>query len=171
MSFRTSPQTGVGISIEFQAAHRHTVRSNLPCYGVHPREMVRLTRRLPRQCALLYRNDREFDKFQFAYNRTIPSGSGKKRLQTNPVTTCLRGTRRYRAGQGKNDYRPRSSRLACGAPADTERVREKTITDQGRHDLPAGHPPIPSGSGKERLQTNPVTTCLRGTRRHRAGQA
>ena len=33
------------------------------CY----REMVLLSRRLPRQCALLYRNDREFDKFQFFY--------------------------------------------------------------------------------------------------------
>ena len=82
-------------------------------------------------CALA-RNDREFDKFQFAYNRTIPSGSGKKRLQTNPVTTCLRGTRRYRAGQGKNDYRPRSSRLACGAPADTEWARRKTTTQMLR---------------------------------------
>ena len=66
MSFRTSAHTGVGISIEFQAAHRHTVCSNLPFPGIHSRKVVRLTGGLPRQCALLYRNDREFDKFQFA---------------------------------------------------------------------------------------------------------
>ena len=36
-----------------------------PFSGVHPREIVLLSGRLPRQCALLYRNDREFDKFQF----------------------------------------------------------------------------------------------------------
>ena len=65
MSFRTSAHTGVGISIEFQAAHRHTVCSNLPFPGIHSRKVVRLSGGLPRQCALLYRNDREFDKFQF----------------------------------------------------------------------------------------------------------
>ena len=36
-----------------------------PFSGVHPREIVLLSRRLPRQCELLYRNDREFNKFQF----------------------------------------------------------------------------------------------------------
>ena len=64
-SLRTSPHTGVGISIEFQAAHRHTDCSNLPFSGFLPREIVLLSRRLPRQCELLYRNDREFVKFQF----------------------------------------------------------------------------------------------------------
>ena len=56
--------TFVGISIDFRAAYRHTGRSILPFPGIHPREMV-LSGRLPRQCALLYRNDREFDKFHF----------------------------------------------------------------------------------------------------------
>ena len=65
VSFRASPQTGVGISIEFQAAQRHTGRSILPFPGIHPREIVLLSGRLPRQCELLYRNDREFVKFQF----------------------------------------------------------------------------------------------------------
>ena len=64
-SFRTSPQTGVGISIELWATHRHTDRPFVPFSGIYPREVVRLTGGLPRQCALLYRNDREFDKFQF----------------------------------------------------------------------------------------------------------
>ena len=36
LSFRTSAHTGVGISIEFQAAYRHTVRSILPFSGIHP---------------------------------------------------------------------------------------------------------------------------------------
>ena len=53
--------TFVGISIESRAAHRHTGRFILPFSGAHPREIVLLSRRLPRQCALLYRNDREFD--------------------------------------------------------------------------------------------------------------
>ena len=65
LSFRTSAHTGVGISIEFQIIHRHTDCSILPFPGIHPREIVRLFRRLPRQCALLYRNDREFAKFLF----------------------------------------------------------------------------------------------------------
>ncbi len=50
VSFRTSPQTGVGISIEFWAVYRHTVRSNLPFPGIYLREIVLLSRRLPRQC-------------------------------------------------------------------------------------------------------------------------
>ncbi len=60
-SFRTSAHAGVGISIEFQTAYRHTVSSSLPFSGVYPREVVLLFGRLPRQCALLYRNDRKFD--------------------------------------------------------------------------------------------------------------
>ena len=50
-SFRTSPQTGVGISIELWATHRHTDRSFVPFSGIYPREVVRLTGGLPRQCA------------------------------------------------------------------------------------------------------------------------
>ena len=65
MSFRTSAHAGVGIPIEFQAAYRHTDRSFTTFSGIYPREVVRLTGGLPRQCALLYRNDREFAKFQF----------------------------------------------------------------------------------------------------------
>ena len=45
VSFRTSPQTGVGISIVIENAFFQRWR-------------------LPRQCALLYRNDREFDTAQ-----------------------------------------------------------------------------------------------------------
>ena len=45
---------------------------------------------------------------------TIPSGSGKKR--------------QHKSG----------ARQACGAAADTERVRAKTIIDQVRHDLGPG---------------------------------
>ena len=74
--------SGVGISIEFQIIHRHTDRSILPFPGIHPWELVLLSGRLPRQRALLYRNDREVSSppnSQFAYHRTIPSGSGKKR--------------------------------------------------------------------------------------------
>ena len=48
-SFRTSAHAGVGISIEFQASHRHT-----DCFFcIFPeliREIVLLSRRLPRQC-------------------------------------------------------------------------------------------------------------------------
>ena len=50
-SFRTSAHAGVGISIEFQTAYRHTVSSSLPFSGVYPREVVLLFGRLPRQCA------------------------------------------------------------------------------------------------------------------------
>ena len=50
-SFRTSPQTGVGISIELWATHRHTDRPFVPFSGIYPREVVRLTGGLPRQCA------------------------------------------------------------------------------------------------------------------------
>ncbi|MGN1026959.1 MAG: hypothetical protein ACI4P4_11215 [Faecousia sp.] len=39
---------------------------------------------------------------------------------------------RHRAGQGGNEYRPGPSRLACGAAADTERVRELTTTHRKR---------------------------------------
>ena len=49
-SFRTSPQTGVGISIEFQIIRRHTDGSILPFSGIHPRKVVLLTGGLPRQC-------------------------------------------------------------------------------------------------------------------------
>ena len=66
LSFRTSAHTGVGISIEFQATYRHTGHSFLPFSGIHPRKGVLLSGGLPRQCALLYRNDLEFNKFQFA---------------------------------------------------------------------------------------------------------
>ena len=58
------------------------------------------------------------------HDRTIPSGSGKERPQTRFVTTCQRRlaakfqiyctTERYRAGQGRNDHRPGSSRLVSG---------------------------------------------------------
>ena len=41
--------SGVGISIEFQAAHRHTVCSNLPFPGIHSRKVVRLSGGLPHQ--------------------------------------------------------------------------------------------------------------------------
>ena len=54
----------------------------VPFSGIHLREIVLLTRRLPRQCALLYRNDREFAKFQFAVLRRWRdsiSGNIKKR--------------------------------------------------------------------------------------------
>ena len=50
-SFRTSPQTGVGISIELWATYRHTDRPFVPFSGIYPREVVRLTGGLPRQCA------------------------------------------------------------------------------------------------------------------------
>ena len=79
---------GVGISIEFRAAYRHTGRSILPFSGVHPREMVLLSRRLPRQCEHWL------------------AMTGKSALRHRP-------TERYRAGQGRNDHRPRSSRLGC----------------------------------------------------------
>ena len=67
VSFRASAHTGVGISIEFQAAHRHTVCSNLPFPGIHSRKVVRLSGGLPHQESGLVRNDREFDKFHFVY--------------------------------------------------------------------------------------------------------
>ena len=51
VSFRTSSQTGVGISIEFQATYRHTGHSFLPFSGIHPRKGVLLSGGLPRQCA------------------------------------------------------------------------------------------------------------------------
>ena len=41
-SFRTSPQTGVGISIEFRAVYRHTDCLFVPFPGIHPREIVLL---------------------------------------------------------------------------------------------------------------------------------
>ena len=50
VSFRTSPQTGVGISIEFRAAYRHTDRSFALFSVILPREVVRLFGGLPRQC-------------------------------------------------------------------------------------------------------------------------
>ena len=53
--------TFVGISIEFQAAHRHTVCSNLPFPGIHSRKVVRLSGGLPHHLSGLVRNDREFD--------------------------------------------------------------------------------------------------------------
>ena len=91
---------GVGISIELQATHRHTGCSILPFSGVHPREVVLLSGRLPRQCALLYRNDWKFGfgmtrsddalNYNLLHHRTIPSGSGKERPQTRFVTTCQR---------------------------------------------------------------------------------
>ena len=56
----------MGISIELWATHRHTDRSFVPFSGIYPREVVRLTGGLPRQESELARNDREFDKFQFA---------------------------------------------------------------------------------------------------------
>ena len=59
LSFRTSPQTGVGISIELQATNRHTGRSILPFSDVHPRKVALLTGRLPRQESELARNDRK----------------------------------------------------------------------------------------------------------------
>ena len=96
MSFRTSAHTGVGISIEFQAAHRHTVCSNLPFPGIHSRKVVRLSGGLPRQCA----------------HWLAMTGNSIARQ----IPIC-RATERYRAGQGENDYRPRSSRLGrppCG---------------------------------------------------------
>ena len=48
---RTSAPASVGISIEFRAASRHTYRSFAPFSGIHPREVVRLSGGLPRQCA------------------------------------------------------------------------------------------------------------------------
>ena len=51
MSFLTSAHAGVGIPIEFQAAYRHTDRSFTTFSGIYPREVVRLTGGLPRQCA------------------------------------------------------------------------------------------------------------------------
>ena len=51
MSFRTSAHAGVGIPIEFQAAYRHTDRSFTTFSGIYPREVVRLSGGLPRQCA------------------------------------------------------------------------------------------------------------------------
>ena len=50
---------GVGISIELQTTHRHTGCSILPFSGVHPREVVLLSGRLPRQESELARNDRK----------------------------------------------------------------------------------------------------------------
>ena len=80
--------TGVGISIEFQVVYRHTVCYNLPFPCVYPREVVLLFGRLPRQCELLYRNDREVGTPPPPHG-TIPSGSGKERPQTTFVTTWL----------------------------------------------------------------------------------
>ena len=51
MSFRTSAHAGVGISIEFRAAYRHTDRSFATFSGIYPREVVRLTGGLPLQSA------------------------------------------------------------------------------------------------------------------------
>ena len=41
--------TGVGISIELWATHRHTDRSFVPFSRIYPREVVRLTGGLPRK--------------------------------------------------------------------------------------------------------------------------
>ncbi len=51
LSFRASAHTGVGISIEFQAAYRHTNCPFGAVPGILPREVVRLTGRLPHQSA------------------------------------------------------------------------------------------------------------------------
>ena len=51
LSFRTSAHAGVGISIDFRAAYRHTGRSILPFPGICPRKVVLLSGGLPRQCA------------------------------------------------------------------------------------------------------------------------
>ena len=55
----------MGISIEFRATYRHTDCPFTPFFGVHLREIVLLSGRLPHHLSGLVRNDREFAKFQF----------------------------------------------------------------------------------------------------------
>ena len=51
LSFRTSAHAGVGISIEFRVAHRHTDCPFCAVFEIYRREVVLLTGGLPRQCA------------------------------------------------------------------------------------------------------------------------
>ena len=108
VSFRTSAHTGVGISIEFRAAHRHTGRSFAPFSGIHPRKIVLLFGRLPRQCALLYRNDMEFG-FAMTGNSinsqfTVPQNETERvreKTKTRISHTDCPPALPARAGQGK----------------------------------------------------------------------
>ena len=64
--------SGVGISIEFRAARRHTDCPFVPFSGVHPREIVLLSGRLPRQCDHRLAMTLEFDKYQFVSSLCRP---------------------------------------------------------------------------------------------------
>ena len=78
VSFRTSARTGVGISIEFRAAYRHTDRSFLCCFPESTCVLSRNgtpIREIATPVCGLVRNDREFDKFQFSC-LLLSSGKG-----------------------------------------------------------------------------------------------
>ena len=124
--------TDLGISIEFRTIYRHPfVGDGSPVPRNSETCMVRDGKPVP------------YDAFSVGSpnsnlpnHKTIPSGAGQERphksgarLGCGPAadtervrelttthmkrTTWLRPCRRYRAGQGANDYRPRSSRLGC----------------------------------------------------------
>ena len=71
--------------------------------------------------------------------------------RTPPAPVCALGHPPHKCG-GRGRLRRQPCKFQFVASKnDTERVRAGTITDQACHGLPAGHPPIPSGSGKKRL--------------------
>ena len=106
--------TFVGISIEFRAAYRHTDRSFAPFSGIHPRKVALLTGGLPRQCA-------------HWLAMTGNSGSECPVLTARQIP-IYRTTERYRAGQGRNDHRPVSSRLVCGDSPSNSSLSRSPIT-------------------------------------------
>ena len=61
----------------------------VPFSGILPREVVRLTGGLPRQCAHWLAMTGNSTNSNLPRHRTIPSGSGWERLRTTPVTTWL----------------------------------------------------------------------------------
>ena len=84
LSFRTSPLNWCG--------NLHRIPGCLSSYslfypfsGFYPREVKRLTGRLPRQCALLFRNDWEFVKFQFV-GQMMGTGNRFSRKSTQQST-------------------------------------------------------------------------------------
>ena len=84
LSFRTSPQTGVGISIEFWAAHRHTVCSFCTVSRNSSTKSGTSNQGIATPVCALARNDREFDKCQF-HNQLI-----KDNLYSNLSVSCVR---------------------------------------------------------------------------------
>ena len=101
-SFRASAHTGVGISIDFRTAYRHTDCPILPFFGVYPREVALLTGGLPHQSedwfamtgnSIPHPSDRQILKFMallfYADNRNRPlfgsprSGTASQYLISN----------------------------------------------------------------------------------------